>query len=1131
MQCPRCQHESPSSAKFCPECAAPLAHRCVACGAEPPPTAKFCPECAAPLAAKPQAAARDPRAYTPKHLADKILTSRAALEGERKQVTVLFADVKGSMELAEQVDPEEWHRILDRFFQILAEGVHRFEGTVNQYTGDGIMALYGAPIAHEDHAQRACYAALHLRDALRGYAHELKREHGLTLSVRMGLNSGEVVVGRIGDDLRMDYTAQGHTVGLAQRMEQLADPGSIYLTHHTAQLVEGYVQLRDLGPFAVKGMQDRVQVHELEGVGALRSRLDVSRARGFSRFVGRADEMVALEAAFARALDGHGQVVGVVADAGTGKSRLCWEFAARCRARGLVVNEAHCVAHGKTVPFLPVLEFLRNIHGVSERDTPQATRDKIAGRLLLLDERLRDSLPLVFDLMSVPDPERPLPPMDPEARQRRLLAVAREVLQARSRREPAVAWIEDLHWLDAASATFFGDLAEAVAGTRTLFLATFRPEFHARWMQRSHYQQLPLLPLGEDATAELLRDLLGPDMSLRDLAARISERAAGNPFFAEELVQALADQGALAGERGAYRLGRAVDTVVLPPTVQAVLAARIDRLPEREKEVLQIAAVIGREFSEAVLRQVTDPPADALASVIANLARAELVYEAAMFPETVYAFKHPLTQEVAYGSQLGERRRRVHAAVARAIEAGDPAKLDERAALIAQHWETAGETLAAAMWHQHAAEWVGARDRAETLRHWQKVRALVASLPDSPEARALGVMACDAMLLHGLFAGGQSDEEAEALFAEGMALAARLEGAAPRIRLLVRFGSRQMLTGRLDEAEPPLTEAWRLADETGDPFLQFIPRFSHVGLWQNRGRVAEALALIDELETRCGRDPEFAAVFYGFSPYVFLLNNRVTLLLESGHPLDARREAARALEVARARRDNEAVVLASFGTVVLCEFLGEAAEAMAHVREAAAAVESGAEGLRQVFLHGLGRAHLLAEEWNDAIAALEQALALTRERRTGLIVEGFILARLAEACLGTNDLAAARERAEEAVAVCRRRGTRGLEVAALLARARVGMAEGGTSPTVERDLDDATARVDETGAERSRPLIYVERARLARRRGDEAARQRELREAQRLFTEMGATARSEQVARELGSSAESTAGISSTSRT
>src|SRR5438477_5929935 len=285
-----CGHENPRGAKFCTECAAPLARRCAACGAEPPPTAKFCPECAAPLAAKPQAAAPDPRTYTPRHLAEKILSHRSALHGERKQVTVLFADVKGSMDLAEQVDPEAWHRILDRFFGILAEGVHRFEGTVNQFTGDGIMALFGAPIAHEDHAQRACHAALHLCEALGRYGRELRRTEGLNFTVRMGLNSGEVVVGTIGDDLRMDYTAQGHTVGLAQRMERLAEPGKVYLTEQTAALVTGYFRLRDLGPLTVRGVTEPVHVHELEGTGAMRTRLDLSRVRGFSRFVGRADE-------------------------------------------------------------------------------------------------------------------------------------------------------------------------------------------------------------------------------------------------------------------------------------------------------------------------------------------------------------------------------------------------------------------------------------------------------------------------------------------------------------------------------------------------------------------------------------------------------------------------------------------------------------------------------------------------------------------------------------------------------------------------------------------------------------------------------------------------------------------------
>jgi adenylate cyclase len=714
----------------------------------------------------------------------------------------------------------------------------------------------------------------------------------------------------------------------------------------------------------------------------------------------------------------------------------------------------------------------------------------------------------------VNDTERPLPSIYPESRQRRLLAILRQAVQARSRREAAVMWLEDLHGLDEASAPYVEALAEVVAGTRTLLLATFRPEFHARWMQRAHYQQLPLLPLREDATAELLRELLGPDASVMALVPRIAERAAGNPFFAEELVQTLAEHGALAGERGAYRLVRPVDAVMMPPTVQAVLAARIDRLPEREKDVLQAAAVIGREFSEAVIRQVAAPAAGDLGSALANLTSAELVYEAAVFPEAVYAFKHPLTQEVAYASQLAERRRRVHAAVARAIEAADATKLDERSALVAHHWEAAGEPLAAATWHQRAAEWVGLRDRMETLRHWQKVRALTASLPESPETRALGVMACDAMLLHGLFA-GQSDEEATALFAAGMELATRLDGAAPRIRLLLRLAVRKGLTGALDEVEAPLAEAWRLADETDDPVLQFLVRFSSTGQLISKGRLAEAARLIDELEERCGRDPEFAASFARFSPYAYVLGQRAGILVEKGRPIEALREAEHALEIVRARGDHEMILVASLFAVAACDFLGDAPGAMAHVREAAAAVEAGAEGVRQTFLLTLGRAHLLAREWRDAATALEHALQLTRERRTGLTIEGFILSFLAEALLGAGDLDGARERAEEAVAAARRRRTPTFEAAALLARARVAIAAGDASSAAERDLTDAMALINETGAHRFRPLIHVQRAQLARLRGDEPERERELREALRLFSEMGATARSAEVESEL----------------
>jgi class 3 adenylate cyclase len=663
MRCPVCSSDNRAGARFCGQCGRPLGAivECPGCAAQNPAEQKHCDSCGRSLARAVEPARRDLRSYTPAHLTERILTSRSALEGERKQVTVLFADVQGSMDIAESVDAEEWHRILDRFFAILAEGIHRFEGTINQFTGDGVMALFGAPVAHEDHAQRACHAALALSESLARYSTELRRTRALSFSVRIGLNSGEVVVGKIGDDLRMDYTAQGRTVGLAARIQQIAAPDRVYLTEHVARLVDGYFRLVELGEFAIKGVRGPVRVFELAGVGAMRTRLDVSRSRGFSRFVGREQESRVLDESLDAALEGRGNVVALVAQAGVGKSRLTHEFLARCRTRGVATFEAHGVAHGKSVPLLSVLELVRAYFGITERDGEAEARRKIAGMLVLLDDTFQGELPLVFEFMGIGDPQRPAPRSDPESRQRQTRALMARILAARSQGEPAVLVIEDLHWVDGASEVFVKDLAEAVRATRTLLLVNFRPEYDSAWLEGAHCRVMALAPLGAAAVTELLRDLLGADPSLRALAERIEAHAGGNPFFLEEIVLSLAETGVLAGGRGAYRLAREPQTLGVPPTVQAVLAARIDRLAEREKEALQTAAVIGKEFSLSLLAKVSAIPQATLEGLIQPLLASEFLYEQSFFPEAIYAFKHPLTQEVAYQSQLSERRGAVHA--------------------------------------------------------------------------------------------------------------------------------------------------------------------------------------------------------------------------------------------------------------------------------------------------------------------------------------------------------------------------------------------------------------------------------------------------------------------------------------
>jgi class 3 adenylate cyclase/tetratricopeptide (TPR) repeat protein len=1092
---------------------------CPSCGFENPAGFKFCGECASPLAGgREPSADRHPRDYTPKHLAEKILQSKSALEGERKQVTVLFADVKGSMELAEGIDPEEWHRILDRFFQILADGVHRFEGTVNQYTGDGIMALFGAPIAHEDHAQRACYAGLHLRDELRRYADELRLDRGLNFSVRTGLNSGEVVVGKIGDDLRMDYTAQGPTVGLAARMQQIAEAGRIWLTERTARLVTGYFRLRDLGPLDVKGAREPVRVYDLEGLGPHVTRLDVSRARGFTRFVGRGREMQILETTLARAVDGRGQIVGVVGEAGIGKSRLCLEFVKHCRDQGISVWEAHCPAHGRAIPLLPVLELMRAFFGIGERDDPAEARRKIAGTLVLLDERLREDLPLAFDFLRVPDPDHALPNLDPEARRRRLLAFTRRLFEARSAREPAVFLMDDLHWIDAESDAFIAQLIESVVATRTLLLTNFRPEYQAPWMGRSDYHQLPLLPLGSEASDELLRELLGQDPALHALRERIRERADGNPFFTEELVHSLVEGGGLEGERGAYRLAGDVADLMLPPTVHSVLAARIDRLSQPEKAVLQVASVIGREFAEPVLRQVTAFSESELAAVLDALRRAEFVYETALYPVAEYRFKHPLTEEVAYRSQLGERRARLHAAVARAIEETERERLDERAALLAHHWEAADEPGEAARWHRRAAEWADSRDSAVALRHWRRVRELLAQLSESTETLALRKEACSQILFTFWRVRTPEEDEWDAVYQEGRELAQKSGDQHTLARLLSGLAGLRGFAGEHHAQVELLQEALGLAEACGDFALE-ASLHQRLG-WAHglAGNNREQLAWTERGLAFCGGDGRRAGRLSGFDTYVWLVAQRGRALAHRGRLAEAQEVLERALALAREEEDYWALGYAHEGCVTLAWVRGDLAAMRDHAVKGIEAIERSGIIPAIPFL-ALGNASTESGEWSAAVDACEQGLA--GFAGGALRVETYyavMCLTLSRAALGLGEPDRARETVGEV-----RELIRGLpELRTSFPDLQLGFAQALLDldgATARREIEDALegvlAAARERGWEAYEPFALVERARLARLLGDEPTRERHLLEAQRLFTALGAPLRAERLATEL----------------
>ena len=1128
LTCARCARDNPAGSRFCEGCGTSLGLACANCGQVVATGVRFCGQCGTPrppeITPKATQAPHSvgPAAYTPKHLADKILRSRSAIEGERKQVTILLADLKESMTLSEAVDVETWHEVMDGFFEILTAGIHRFEGTINQYTGDGVMALFGAPIAHEDHAQRACYAALRLSEEFERYARDVKRRHGLGFSVRIGLNSGEVVVGRIGDDLRMDYTAQGHTVGLAARMEQLADPGKTYLTAHTARLVRGYFELESLGDFTIKGASEPIGAFVLKGTGAIRTRLDLSRARGFSGFVGRASEMTTLDAALEKSLAGNGQVVGVVGEAGVGKSRLCYELVEKCRARGIVVAESHCVAHGKLVPLMPILELLRNLFGITDSDSERDARRKIAGSLVLLADVVGEDLALVLDLMGVPDPERPVPVMDAEVRQRRLFSLLKRVVRARSEREPHVILMDDVHWIDPSSDVFLAQWVDAILGTRTLLVLNFRPEYRAEWMGKSFYQQLALQPLSADVAKVLLREMLGSDSSLDGLGERMFERSGGNPFFIEEIVQSLVESEKLVGERGAYRVNGSFAELAIPSTVQTILAARIDRAPEREKRVLQTASVIGHIVPEPILKRVLDLDDTELGASLRFLTDSEFMFERAIYPDVEFSFKHPLTLEVAYGSQLLEKRRRTHAAVAAAIAEFEPGKLDERAALLAHHWQSAGDAWKAAEWHGRAGEWSRRSDSKAALQHWRSAWDQLLTTDQSSARDQLLVRAGIQILTYGLRA-GMSAEEINAIFEHGRHLAERLDDVSLRVLLNYRYMGAAVLAGvPSTKLRDVSAETTRLAATSDDRAVRLTGAYVKA-MWDTAGRISDMIADLDTAAALCGDDPTVGASYLGEMLYRRILWSRVQLLANAGRMRDAQRDRDRLLQLAVEFGDVEPDFwVLAHGVSVQLGDVGRSTpeQCLVHARELSAVAERSGAAVNRVYAYAmLAVAHVFNGRWHDAIESGEQALSIQKTTRTAVPFETYMLCTLAQACVETGDSRRALESVERAVALALAFGVPRFEVHCRITHAAVLLRIGDSaSRAAARATLKSAARVaHDIGGRAFEPLILEQSAELARLEGDDTAWRTELRTAQRLFAEMEMTGRAEQAAARLAS--------------
>jgi len=688
MKCPKCQFENPEGSKFCLECGGKFELKCPHCSKTLPVNAKFCNECGIDLTKPIETAPinySEPQSYTPKHLTDKILNTRSSIEGERKLVTVLFADVANYTSMSEKLDPEEVHQIMDECFRILMDEIHKFEGTINQFTGDGVMALFGAPISHEDHAQRACRVALSIQKAIDAYGNRLKNDVGVEFRMRIGLNSGPVVVGSIGDDLRMDYTAIGDTTNLASRLEGLSTPGGILVSNDTYNLTREFFEFEALVPMEVKGKHEPVNAYKLVRASEIETRIEAATAKGLSRFVGRESSTAKLVKIWKRVKSGSGQVVGVVGEAGVGKTRLLLEFKNQLPKDQFTYLEGRCLHYGRNMAYLPILGILKSYFGIKEKDRETTIQEKITDKVLSLDDSIAYILPPLMDLLSLTVGDKAYSQLDPGEKKLRIFEAVRDLLIRESQCNPLILCVDDLHWIDKTSEEYLSYLIEWLANTSIILILLYRPEYTHQWGSKSYYNRVGVEQLTTKSSAELVQAILAEGEVLPDLRELILDKAAGNPLFVEELTHNLLENGSIQVKGNQYALRENTSEIHVPDSIHAIIAARMDRLEQSLKRIMQVASVIGREFAFRILQAIMGMREELKANLL-NLQGLEFIYEKRLFPELEYVFKHALTQEVAYNSLLQKKRQQIHESIGQAIESLYSERLEEFYEVLAFHY-------------------------------------------------------------------------------------------------------------------------------------------------------------------------------------------------------------------------------------------------------------------------------------------------------------------------------------------------------------------------------------------------------------------------------------------------------------
>jgi class 3 adenylate cyclase/tetratricopeptide (TPR) repeat protein len=1002
------------------------------------------------------------------------------------------------MELLADRDPEEARKLLDPVVERMMEAVHHYEGTVNQVMGDGIMALFGAPLAHEDHAVRACYAALRMQKYVARYAEGLRRTEGMDAQIRVGLNSGEVVVRAIGSDLHMDYTAVGQTTHLAARMEQLARPGTTLLTGETLALAEGFVEVRSLGPLPVKGLAEPVEAYELVRASPVRSRLQVLAVRGLTRFVGRDTELESLCHALERARGGHGQVAVVVGEPGVGKSRLFWEFTHSHRTEGWLVLTSGSVSYGKATPYLPLIEFLKTYFQIEPGDDPRKMREKVTGKVLPLDEALQPAVAALLALLEVPGEDTEWRALDPPQRRQRTLQALRHLVLRESQVQPLCLVFEDLHWIDSETQTFLDNLVDSLPTARIFLLVNYRPEYQHGWGNKTYYTQLRLEPLAPASADELLRALLGPDRTLEPLKPLLIGRTEGNPFFLEESVQALVETKALAGQRGAYRLATAAPNFQVPPTVQAVLAARIDRLTGEDKRLLQCASVIGETVPFAVLEAVADMDED-LRQGLSRLQAADFLYETRLFPDLEYTFKHGLTHHVAYSSLLHQRRSTLHAKVVEAMESLYAERIPEHVDRLAHHafqgelWDQAVGYL-----RQAGARAAGRSANREAVGYYEQALAALGHLPETRQTLEQAIdFRCDLRNVH--FSLSEQERILEHLRAAERAVETLND---PRRlgRVLAYLGSYFWFAADFDRALGLLERALAITRALGD-----VPFHAEVNLrlafvYHSKGEYRRGADLtrwnIGVLTGDVARQAWTGAQLTA----VLSRSTLVRCLSEQGEFTAALAHAEEGVRLAESvtRSDSLAMACIAMGATYL--HMGELARAIPPLERALSVCRAaGIVTYVPQAVSRLGLAYARCGRLTEALPRLEEAVLYTNyvyayASFTRALAEGYFLA-------GRTDEAI--QLAKRALALARERGNRGEDAWSLRLLGEIySRAPAPNAEQARSSYDEARNIADALGM---RPLVahcHLGLGKLRRHTGEGANAQDHLTTAARMYREM-----------------------------